>query len=202
MALTFKSILNFYQNTRPIYRFIFKGVALISVWLIFYKLFRNVEFINSLYESGIALVLDGLTHTTHFALELFGYKSTIYFNKVTGFSDILKIDQAAEGVWIGRGCIGRNLMGLFAGFLIIYPGNYRTKLWYIPLGLFFIFFLNVLRIGGLALILLYNPNLMDTSFDNHHDIFNYTVYAIIFIMWYIWITRLSKVKTEKAETTQ
>ena len=102
----------------------------------------------------------------------------------------------AQGVvWIDHPCNGLELYALFVGFLLIYPGPWKQKLLFIPVGIVVIYTLNILRIALLALNFLYNRQ----SFDfNHKYVFTFVVYAAIFGMWMIWVNRFSRLDKPKA----
>lgn len=67
--------------------------------------------------------------------------------------------------------------------MLLYPGPWKHKLWYIPLGLIIVEFTNVVRVVGIALFLRPFPN----DFALAHDvIFKIVFYLVIFIMWAVW----------------
>ena len=91
---------------------------------------------------------------------------------------------------VGDECNGLVLFALFAGFVICYPGRLKNKLWFIPLGIFLIFVLNLIRIALLSL----NFKYFHSSFAfNHHVTFTYSVYLFIFLLWVIWINKFGNV---------
>jgi exosortase/archaeosortase family protein len=75
-------------------------------------------------------------------------------------------------------------MGLYAGFILVFPGNWRSKIWFIPAGLVGIILMNISRIVGLYLTNKYWPHMMDI---NHHTVFKYTVFVFTFMLWWVWI---------------
>ena len=88
-----------------------------------------------------------------------------------------------RGIWIGDECNGFKLFSIFTIFIIAFPGNWKKKLWYIPLGIIIIHFANVIRVMGLVLINNYYPRFLDF---NHLYTFTIFVYSIIFLLWYVW----------------
>jgi exosortase family protein XrtF len=91
-------------------------------------------------------------------------------------------------VIVGHECNGLVLYALFGGFILAFPGPLRRKLWFVPLGLFLIYALNVLRIMALCLNNYYSHQTVDF---NHHYTFTAIVYASIFGLWMWWATRLA-----------
>ena len=68
--------------------------------------------------------------------------------------------------------------------MLIFPGPWKHKAWYIPLGLVIIEFINVVRVVGISLFLIHFPH----SFEFAHDyIFKTMFYVFIFLMWVIWV---------------
>ena len=67
--------------------------------------------------------------------------------------------------------------------MLIFPGPWKHKVWYIPLGLVIIEFTNVVRIVGICLFLRPFPH----DFALAHDgIFKIMFYVVIFLMWAVW----------------
>ena len=68
--------------------------------------------------------------------------------------------------------------------MVLFPGPWKHKLWYIPAGLVVIEWTNVVRICGILLMLIPWPN----SFHLAHDyIFKIFFYFVIFLMWVLWV---------------
>ncbi|MBN1251072.1 MAG: archaeosortase/exosortase family protein [Bacteroidales bacterium] len=169
-----------YKAFHPIVKFIVNGVFLFLLWFIFYKFFRYSGFVNNIYEKSTGQLTYYLLYFSELLLNVFGFETEM-------FGKTIRI-VGTGGVYLDRGCLGRNVMGLFAGFVIAYPGIIKKKLWFIPLGLLIINFVNVLRICGLAYIALCCPEHMDI---NHHLIFKYAVYTVIFLLWFWWIQKIN-----------
>jgi len=184
LVTKFHQVEEVYSKSHPIIKFVVRGSLLYLIWLIFYSFFRHSAFIADFYEWFTYYLTNSWLYSAHYFLTILGFDSEVYPDR--------KIVQLAgtSGVLLNRGCLGRNMIGLFVGFIIAYPGAEKSKLWYIPLGLVTIYFINVLRIAGLSLSEYYFPNSYIKY--NHHDIYKYTVYAFIFFLWYIWINYLNK----------
>ena len=89
-------------------------------------------------------------------------------------------------VYMMPACNGMVLMALFAGFILAFPGPAVKKVFFISGGIILIYLLNVLRVAGLALNVLYNASSVDF---NHKYTFTVIVYAAIFGMWMLWVKR-------------
>lgn len=85
--------------------------------------------------------------------------------------------------------------------MLVFPGPWKHKLWYIPVGLVIIEWTNVVRICGILLMLIQWPG--PNTFHLAHDyVFKVFFYLIIFLMWVIWVEKFknkpSKDQTDKS----
>ena len=70
--------------------------------------------------------------------------------------------------------------------MLLFPGPWKHKLWYIPIGLVIIEWTNVIRICGILMMQIPWPN----SFHIAHDyIFKVFFYLVIFLMWMLWVEK-------------
>lgn len=96
--------------------------------------------------------------------------------------------QGSHGLWIGDPCNGLTLFALFSLFILAYPGSWKHKLWYIPLGITLIHAMNIIRIASLCIITKKSPEMLDF---NHTYLFQIIMYGFIFLLWFIWIKKFS-----------
>lgn len=157
--------------------FLLKAIALYFIWFLVYD--------NWLLKDGLVddFLISHLVSSTEFMLNLMGYN-------VFTYSDAVGVD-GTHGVLIGAPCNGLSLFALFAGFIIIFPGKIKYKLIYIPLGLLAIHVLNILRLVGLAMVVVYKPESLEF---NHKYTFTVIVYAFIFAFWMIWVKKFAQRK--------
>jgi len=110
------------------------------------------------------------------------------FQTFSGGDRLIGID-GASGLWMGDSCDCVELCALFTGFILIFPGNWIKKLWFIPMGIVAIFLLNVLRVILLAVIQKnFSPKWLEF---NHTYTFTIVVYLFIFSLWFYWVKRFS-----------
>lgn len=101
-------------------------------------------------------------------------------------------------VYVNMSCSGLKQFYQWFFLMILYPGPWRHKFWFIPLGLVVIHFVNVLRIVGMVFVTIHNP-------ANWHFIHDYIArpffYVVMFFLWVWWNERfyLKSKKTQKAE---
>lgn len=129
------------------------------------------------YLDYISLLRNGLLYSSKALLSILGYHTYL---KDT-FT--LKLDDG-RGVKIVYSCIGYGLMSFWMAFIIANKGKFIKKMKWMLAGLFFIFFVNVMRIS-LMLIGIKQHWSAPFGLDNH-TLFNITVYSIIFIMIYLF----------------
>jgi exosortase/archaeosortase family protein len=127
---------------------------------------------------------------------LFIHASLLLFNQsIWVLKDVLQIDIIIEGqtifvnnlqayVDVSPGCTSLKQWMHWLFIMLLFPGPWKHKLWYIPLGLVFIQFINVFRVVGLALLIIPWPQ----HFHFFHDyIFKTIFYFGIFMMWVLWV---------------
>ncbi len=90
-----------------------------------------------------------------------------------------------RGIEIQNGCNGMDLLGLYAGFIIAYPGDLKKRMTFIAAGIGLLFVANVFRIAFFVLSNLYYPNYWDPV---HHWSSIVFFYPIVLTLWYLWTT--------------
>ena len=130
---------------------------------------------------------------------MFAWSSQLVFEQsVWVLEHIFKIDVETNGqtVWVvsnngvstyvtvSPGCTTLKQWMHWLFLMILFPGPWKQKLWFIPAGLVMIHFINVFRIFGLAISLIWFPD----KFHFFHDyIFRPLFYFLMFLMWIVWV---------------
>ena len=169
----------------PLIRFVVVGAALYLGWYVLYEFYLRPD--SRIDEWVIHQIVLG----TEWVLSTLGYDLTMY--ERSEFMNHVGILNS-PGVTVGAPCDGIILFALFACFIIAFPGPIKHKLWFAPLGIASIHFINVLRVAALAIIVDVNPDWLDF---NHDYTFTIIVYAFVFMLWYIWVQRFSPLKDSK-----
>lgn len=164
--------------TSPLLRFTLLAVALYLLWVVGYEHFLAPD------ERLDMFLTQNLAQVSAALLRGLGYAVTAS-NTPT---PILSLG-AQPLLFVWHPCNGLVLYALFGGFVLAFPGPVRTKAWFIPLGIFLIYSLNVLRVVGLSLNAHYSQQTVDF---NHHYTFTFLVYLGIFALWMWWATRLAQ----------
>jgi exosortase family protein XrtF len=162
----------------PLTGFIIKALSIYIIWFVSYDYFIAPDgSIDAWLDKKVAKHSSSLLRITGFNSD------TVPGNRQT----IVRINNNGM-VGVGNPCNGLELFVLFAGFILCFPGPWKKKAWFIPLGILIIHFINVLRSAGLALIQFRSPESLDF---NHHYTFTIIVYSIIFMLWIFWVNKFS-----------
>lgn len=130
----------------------------------------------------------------------------VFHLDITTMSDIRLIATPNnEGGWaraiIAPECASLKQWLHWLFLMLLFPGPWKHKLWYIPVGLVVVEWTNVVRICGVIMMQIPWPN----SFHLAHDyIFKVFFYFIIFLMWVIWVEcfKNKSVKTQDIAAPQ
>ena len=82
--------------------------------------------------------------------------------------------------------------------MLLFPGPWKHKAWYIPAGLVVIEWTNVVRVCGILLMQIQWPG--PNTFHIAHDyVFKVFFYIVIFLMWVLWVEKFRNKALEKQE---
>lgn len=177
--------------------FLVKIIVLLFIWLLIAHFIWGTRY----FEAFMSLIVREILFFSKYLLIFIGKFAdftvqTIPFNGIEGAPhDTLifyKGDISYKNLYelrIENGCLALDLMYTFSVFIIAFYGPWKHKLWFIPMGVFVINTLNVLRIVGLSITIMYFPSRL---YMNHHLYFTYIVYFFTFILWVIWIKKFAK----------
>ena len=166
-------------KNNPYFRFTFFAILLYVLWYVLYEAW--------IHPSGLwdKYIINSLVDIANWMLRAFGFTT---FDASPGDPIRTAGIDGTTGVWIGDPCNGFSLFALFLIFMIAYPGPWKQKLWYIPLGLVLIHLVNAMRVAALAYILKVNWHYLEF---NHNYTFTIIVYGFVFILWWIWATKFA-----------
>jgi exosortase family protein XrtF len=169
----------------PAVRFLMIAALSYGAWLLLYY-FLIKPYTNWDYYLNYSLVLisDQL-------FNWFGITTLIELESDHVILSVYGSDQ--RGVWIGDECNGFKLFSIFAIFILAFPGQLKSKLWFIPLGIVLIHTANLIRVMCLLIIAEKYPAFLDF---NHLYTFTIFVYSIIFLLWLWWVKKYGHVKKD------
>ncbi|MFC2081362.1 archaeosortase/exosortase family protein [Bacteroidota bacterium] len=152
---------------------------------------------------AIFLVLFVYVLMSNFLLGCFQYSWWInfLFNTTAWILNIMNVPAWVEShlligengsIYMAKGCLGFNTMLLFAAIVYLSGKNDKSKWLFIIGGVillnianivrFVLLFMHIQKHGGYVL-----------SIDLH-DMYNYVIYGIVFILWIIWFEKYSDIR--------
>lgn len=152
------------------FKFIFKALLFFAIWYLIYELWLLPKGeLDEWLSLNIVGVSDGL-------IRVLGY-DTWTMHRIIGIGE-------SAGIELVDGCTGISAIGLFVGFILAYPGDWKRRISYTFLGIGIIYLVNILRIVTLVI----TQEEWIEFFDFTHDYSTTTIfYIVIFIMWIFWV---------------
>lgn len=92
-------------------------------------------------------------------------------------------------IGINHSCSGLKPILQFVLLMLIFPGPWKHKAWFIPMGVVIVHLTNLFRICGLAVVTIKIPEYWDFAHDN---LFRPFFYVVIFLLWVWWVERLGR----------
>jgi exosortase family protein XrtF len=87
------------------------------------------------------------------------------------------------------GCTGVKQLYIFLLIMILYPGPWKKKSWYIPMGCVILFLYNIVRISAILSLTYQHPERFEFL---HEGLFRYIYYGLIFLLWVTWEEAIRK----------
>lgn len=112
--------------------------------------------------------------------------------KVTALSDNVILFLNGKRMQIVDTCSAFKQYYQVLVLFILFPGQWKHKLWFIPMSIFVMFATNIFRIVALSLIMVWKPEFWDFS---HTWILRPFFYVILFLLWVWWVECFSRKKT-------
>lgn len=173
----------FQAGRSPLSRFLVLAALLFVGWQLLYA------FVVHPWGVLDRWLIDRLTADAGAILRLLGYEllpdPSVDTNRYLGV-------QGGSLLWIGDRCDGLSVMAVFAIILAAMPGPWRTKTWFMPLGVLVIHFVNVLRVVALCIVVTIDYELLNF---NHDYTFQIVVYGCVIALWWWWMKRTGTQRT-------
>jgi exosortase/archaeosortase family protein len=132
-------------------------------------------------------------------LSILLFENSIWVLKQLTFYEFY-VKSEARQIWMVDGCVEIShycsalkqiLQWIF--LMILFPGPWKHKLWFIPIGVIALHIINIFRIVFLFILLFHFPEYWDLAHDYVPRPF---FYGLIFGMWVIWVERFQNIKTK------
>ena len=174
------------NKLNPSSRFLVLFIPLIIIWFISYHLIYGITFANTEYDilTSFSVVL---AKQANFLLDSLGFETSVEIHGDMVVSKILKYKHQ-HGVWIGEPCNGIKIFGVFSIFILCLGSRWIYKLIYIPIGIFILHLLNVMRVASLTYIAAVNPMILDF---NHNITFQIIIYSAMLLLWLFFIRKFT-----------
>lgn len=88
-----------------------------------------------------------------------------------------------QALLVAESCSGLKQFFQIAVLFLLYPGPWKHKAWFIPLGFLAIHLTNIVRVVGLSVWMAYDFPYWQFA---HDWIMRPMYYVVIFALWYIW----------------
>lgn len=86
-------------------------------------------------------------------------------------------------------CSGLKQFYQWTVLMVLFPGPWKKKLWYIPTGIIIIHMVNILRIVILCVVAVHWPQNWDFI---HEWVLRPFFYVVIFVMWVVWVEKIKR----------
>ena len=96
----------------------------------------------------------------------------------------LMVFDNQSGIRINGSCSGDKQLLQLALLLLVFPGKWHRKCWFIPLGMILVHATNILRIVLLSLVAIWKPEWMDFA---HDTALRGMFYVVIFLVWVAFV---------------
>jgi exosortase/archaeosortase family protein len=160
--------------------FLLKTVAVYAMWKSCVFTLENVAFLTPYWDAFRDSFGHFLAITTEFIVcDVLGFEGRSY--------DRVFLITGTNGIAIKNSCIGLSAMAIFAGLIAVYPGKWKHKLWYIPLGMILVQASNLFRLASLSIMQKYSSEAF-VQF-NHGYTYLIITYSFIFMLVVHWFNK-------------
>jgi exosortase family protein XrtF len=168
--------------------------------LLFVGLYFAGNLIYGIYISVNPKVPDAITEavanqSAWVLSDLFGYDVSAVAN-VNGPTVFLRTGEY-NVLNVFEGCNGINVFIVFTAFIVAFDGDRRRQSWFIPVGVLILYLCNLARIVFLYWTAVHFHRYF---YYVHKYIFTGVIYAVVFVLWSVWIYQLNGRK--KVSTTE
>lgn len=160
--------------------FIFKTAAIYALWKVFTYTMEHVPAFIPHWNAFRDATGELLAKVTAFIVcDIFGYRG--------GAIGRVFFIEGTNGIAIKNSCIGISAMAIFAGLIAVYPGSWKNKAWYIPLGMLLVQGSNLFRLVSLAIMQKYSSEAF-VQF-NHGTTYLLITYSFILFLVIHWFNK-------------
>jgi exosortase/archaeosortase family protein len=96
-----------------------------------------------------------------------------------------------RAIEINENCSGFKQLWQVLILFLLFPGPWKQKIWFIPLGMALMLVFNIFRVVGLSYSMIHWPQHWDII---HLWILRPIYYFIIFMLWVFWVEKFGGIK--------
>ncbi len=181
MNHTFEILIKTFRSLRGLITFLFLAGIIIGTWK-----FIHLDDWLVLHTGGMfGMLINVEIHIAQFIIKnILGYQSVLTGNDVFMPNNV--------SLRMNPGCTGFKQYIQLIFILLLYPGPFRKKSWYIPVSLFILFMASILHFVFLAVLF----NGFPAQFLFFHDYLSRWMYfGIFFLIWLCWEEVIIKKET-------
>ncbi|CAN5372949.1 hypothetical protein BH09BAC3_BH09BAC3_12900 [soil metagenome] len=130
--------------------------------------------------------------TSHVVWLLSFVDSSVSSNETPGVYYITVQHSLKTVIRVFEGCNSLNVMIVYVSFLFAFTGPLKLVLRYLLFGIAVIYVMNLARVIVLYGVALYYPK---NLYFFHKYFFTGILYAVVFVLWYIWIRKITKLES-------
>ena len=97
--------------------------------------------------------------------------------------------RSGKRIFVQEHCLAIPAMIVFSGAILLFTGQWKNKLWFVPLGLLAIMIINILRLMFLSLT--FEHMSLDFYKINHSVVYVVITYALILLMIMWWMKKFA-----------
>jgi exosortase/archaeosortase family protein len=167
----------------PANLFVLNMVVVYAAWKLFSFYVKCSDgYVHVAWIKFIIFLGTGYATVTSFILNILGER-TMH----SGIQILYPVQNRA--IRVEDHCLAIPAMVIFVGTITLFRGNWKDKLWFIPMGIFFIAIINILRLIFVCETFVYFTR---RFFEiNHSVIYVVITYALIFILIIWWMKKFA-----------
>ena len=156
------------------------------------KFFLSYLVLTAFYQIYLASYREGIDGITSNVAFLTQKIASVLGIELETKSDFLQYQIVYNGNYLARiieGCNSVSVIILFNSFVIAFSNKVKPTLWYLCIGSFLIYGINILRIICLTVLLDKFPKQEHLL---HGVFFPLGIYGFVFVLWIVWVTKIVK----------
>jgi exosortase/archaeosortase family protein len=183
----------------------FKDVAIFMIILLFFhflfRIFSSDISATRFFNDSSDWLSERVFTASRWILDKLNVNVTAFDQLNIGNSVRKRVFYYAENngyVSVNHSCSGLKQFYQWVVLMLLYPGPWKHKAWFIPMGLVIIHIINLLRIVGMTYVTINLPQ----QWDFIHDyVMRPFFYVVMFALWVWWNEKFYHRPKPKTETT-